>query len=264
MRKSIAVYALMLAALINSPAMANTNYFFEGIYSGGQGNVTVDDTEVDFDQATVDLTINFGSVNTANIPHSEAAFLNRSSFFSFRQTRLGSDNTEDQTTNQASARYVLRSGLFLAAVGSVDADNDEDNTYEVQIGQYTSDHTAVFAGYIVDEADGADVFTAGIRHTSPYRSELSWIAYDFGGRYLIEGDDNEFAVNFGMAYYPSFRSTLGFLYEYADGRLTDSHETNVFGEYFFSKYISTRVDATLLRLADIEEQSAALSLRLRF
>jgi len=264
MRNHIASLALAFAGLFSNTAMANTNYFFEGIYSGGRGDITADENEVSFDQATVELTVNFGSVNTYNIPHSEAAFLNRSSFISFSQTSLENDEIEEQTSNQASARIVLGSGLFFSAIADIDTEDDDNNIYEARIGKFTSEYTSIFAGYVIDDNDGADIYTAGVHVAAPSGSGSTWMAYDFGGRYFTEGEDSEYAVNLGLTYYPGLRSSLGVLYEYADGRLTDSHETNVFGEYYLSKYISTRIDATVLRLADIEERSAALSFKLRF
>lgn len=264
MRNTIAILAVSLASLIYTSAHANSRYFFEGIYSGGSGDVTVDDTEVSFDQAIIDVTLNFGSISTYNIPLNEAAFLNRSSFINYRQTSLGNDDTDDQDTKQASARIVFGSGFFVAGNGDIDQDNQSDSVYEIQLGQFTSEYTSVFAGYVVDESNDADIYTAGVHFASPSGTGNTWIAYDFGGRYLTEGDDSEYAVNFGMSYYPGFRTALGFVYEFADGRLTNSHETNLFGEYYFSQYISTRIDGTLIRLADIEERSARLSLKLRF
>ncbi len=263
MRKTIATLAVSFAALISQPAWAD-RYFFEGVYTGGTGNITVDDTEVEFEQAAVDLTVNFGSISTYNIPYNEASFLNRSSFINYRQNSLGNDDTEELISHEVSGRFVLRSGLYIAAIGDIDRDNRDNNVYEIQLGQFTTDYTSVFAGYIVDNQDSANVFTAGVHFTSPSGKGNTWTAYDFGGRYLVEGEDSEYALNFGIAYYPGFRSALGFLYEYADGRLTDSHETNVYGEYYFSKYISTRIDGTVLRLADIEERSASFSVKLRF
>jgi len=176
MRKPIALLALAFVGLASSTAMANTNYFLEAIYSGGRGDITADENEVSFDQATIDLTVNFGSVNTFKIPHSEAAFLNRSSFITFSQTDLENDSTEEQTTNQASARFVFGSGFFISAIGDIDLDENDNNIYEVRLGQFTSEYTSVFAGYVIDDAEGTDIYTAGIHVASPSGSGSAWTA----------------------------------------------------------------------------------------
>jgi len=264
MRILIAVLSLLSAALHSTSVAANTAYFFEGIYSGGRSDITDEDRDVRLERTTVDLTINLGSVNTANMPYSEAAFLNRSSFLRYRQTSLGSYSSEASITTQTSARLVIDSGLYLAAIEDTHGEDETDRVIEIQLGQFTSTYTGFFAGYVIDDSRDADVYTAGVHTTSPSEGGNTWMAYDFGGKYSIEGDVSTYAVNLGMTYYPSLRSALGFQYEYADDNVTKSHETQMYGEYYFSNYLSTRLDATLLRHATTEEQSAALSLKLRF
>lgn len=261
--------AALTAACLSAPASAASNrFFFEGELGGGAGNISVEeagpDPEISFNEAFVDLTINLGSVNVAGIPYSEAQFLNHSSFLSFTQVEKFSDDANDLRNQIVSGRYVLGSGLFFKAIADIDVDDSDDNIFEIQIGKYTSDYTSIFAGYVVDDVDNVDVFTFGLEHTSPYGSGNSWLAYDLGGRYLTEGADTEFAVNLGATYYPGFKSTLGILYEFTDGRLTESHETNLFAEYYFSPRFAVRADATAFRFGNVDENSAGASIQVRF
>jgi len=247
--------ATLTAVCLSSTATAASNsYFFEGTLGGGAGNISVDtpgsNPDLTFNEAFVDLTFNIGSVKLAGIPYSEAQFLNHSSFVSFTQLNKISDDAEDQSNRIASGRYVLGSGLFFKAIADIDADDSDNSIYEVQLGKYTSDHTSFFAGYVVDDVADVDIFTFGLEHASPYNSSGTWIAYDFGGQYLTEGADAEYAVNFGATYLPGFRSSLGFLYEFTDGRLTNSQEINLFGEYYFSPHFAIRGDATALNFTD--------------
>ena len=261
--------AALTAACLAGPAHAASNrYFVEGILGGGAGNITVDengtDPELSFNEAFVDLTFNLGSVNVAGIPYSEAQFLNHSSFVNFIQVKKTAEEAEDQSNQIFSGRYVLRSGLFFKAIGDIDTDNSDNSIYEVQLGKYTSDYTSVFGGYVVDDILDANIFTFGLEHTSPYQGGSRWIGYDLGGRYLIEGADNEFAVNVGATYYHTFRSSLGIFYEFTDGRLTESHETNLFAEYYFSPRFAIRADAKAFRFGNVDENSAGASLQVRF
>ncbi len=263
----ILIAAITAASLSGPVAAESSNYFFEGVFGGGAGNIKVDEPgepEVTFNRASVDLTINLGSVSTYNIPYNESQFLNRSSYIGFSQENVASEDSEDVISREVRARYVTGSGLYFAAIGDIDSEETDNSTYEVQLGKFTDASNSMFIGYVIDSLDNVDTFTAGIHHTSPYVGEDSWLAYDFGGRYMIEGEDNEYAVNIGMAYYPSLRSSLGVWYEYADGRLTDSHETNVYGEYYFSHRFSARADFTAIRLGNVDENAAGMSLKLRF
>ena len=261
--------AALAATCLAGPASAASNaFFFEGVLGGGAGEISVEEAgsnpDLSFNEAFVDLTLNLGAVRIANIPYSEAQFLNHSSFISYSQVNLSSDDAEDQTSQILSGRYVLKSGLFFKAIADVDADDTDNSIYEVQIGKYTGDNTSVFAGYVVDDVDDVNVFTFGLEHTTPYRSGNSWIAYDAGGRYLTEGADTEYAINLGVTYYPGFATTLGILYEFTDGRLTEAHETNLFAEYYLSPRFAVRADIATFRFANVDENSAGASLQVRF
>ena len=263
----ILIAALVLACLCAPASAASNKYYFEGILGGGAGNIEVDEPdqpEVDFDTRRVELTINFGSVNTYAIPYNESQFLNQSSFLSISQENLGSDGSEDIINREVDARMVFGRGLFIQALAELDDQDSDNNVYEIRLGQYTDEFTSSFAGYVIDDQDDVEIFTFGIRSTGPFRSESSWLAYDFGGRYLTEGDDSEYAVNLGVSWYPSFRSAIGVWYEFADGRLTNSHETNLFGEMYFSHRFSVRADYTTFRFGNVDENSASASLKFRF
>ena len=262
------ITALTALSLSGPTTAASNRYFIEGIVGGGAGNISVDeadnDPEISFSEAFVDLTVNIGSVNVANIPYSEGQFLNQSSFVSFSQTNKSSDDAEDIASRLFSGRYVLGSGLFFKAIAEIDTDNTDDSIYEVQIGKYTSDYTSFFAGYVVDDVDNVNVFTFGLEHTSPYSGGDAWLAYDFGGKYLTEGADSEYAVNLGVTYYPGFKTSLGIFYEFTDGRLIDSNEVNLFGEYYFSPRFAVRADANAFSFGNIDEISAGASIQVRF
>lgn len=265
--------AALVSACLCAPASAESDkYYVEGVFGGGSGNIEVDEPnqpEVEFNSTKIDLTVNFGSVSSYAIPYNETQHLNQSSFVSVSQENLGTDGAEDVINREVEARMVFGDGLFITAIASIDdannddADND-DNVYEIRLGQYTDNFTSSFAGYVIDNLDNVEIFTFGFHTTGPYSSESSWLAYDFGGRYLTEGDDSEYAVNLGVSYYPSFRSALGVWYEFADGRLTNSHETNLFGEFYFSHRFSVRADYTTFRFGNVDENSATGSVKIRF
>lgn len=264
----ILIAALMTGCLASPATAASNSYYFEGVFGGGAGNIAVDeagsDPDLTFNEAFVDLTLNIGSVNIVNIPYSEAQFLNHSSFINFTQIEKTSDDAADQSNQIFSGRYVLASGLFFKAIGDIDSDDSDNSIYEIQVGKYTSDYTSFFAGYVVDDVDNVDVFTFGLEHTAPTNAQGAWMAYDFGGRYLTEGADTEFAVNLGATYYPGLKTSLGILYEFTNGRLTDSHETNLFGEYYLSPRFAVRADATVFRFGNVDENSASASIQFRY
>lgn len=260
--------AALMAAALSGPAMAqSTSYFIEGVLGGGSGEISVDDDTViekSFNRTSADLTINLGSVNTTGIPFSETQFLNRSSFIQFRQANQASDDADDQIDRTATARWVLRSGTYFTVIGDLDTENSDNNVYEVQLGKFTDANTAMFAGYVVDQLDNVDIYTFGTHFTAPYGDDSGWITYDFSGQYMTEGKDNEYALGIGVTYYPSFRSSIGIHYEFADGRLTDSHDTTVFGEYYFSARFGAKIEATSYRYGNVDSNFAGMSLKLRF
>lgn len=264
-----ALTAALMAAALSGPAISqSSSYFVEGVLGGGSGEISVDDDTViekSFNRTSADLTINLGSVNTTGIPFSETQFLNRSSFIQFRQANQASDgDAEDQIVRTATARWVLGSGTYFTVIGDLDTENSDNSVYEVQLGKFTDANTAMFAGYVVDQLDNVDIYTFGTHFTAPYGEGSGWIAYDFSGRYMTEGRDNEYALGIGVTYYPSFRSSIGIHYEFADGRLTDSHDTTVFGEYYFSPRIGAKLEATSYRYGNVDSNFAGMSLKLRF
>ncbi len=258
----------LVAACLCTPAMAASDSFFlEGIFSGGAGSIDVDEPnapDVDFNRAKVDLTINFGAVNTYAIPYNESQFLNKSSFLSLSYENLGSDETDDVINQTVVARKVFGSGFFITAIGEFDGNDNDDNVYEIRLGQYTDERTSTFAGYVINPDEDVKIYTVGLRSTGPVSSAKNWVAYDLRARYLTEGNDSEYAVHLGVSYYPSFRSAMGVSYEFADGRLTNSHETNLFGEFYFSKNFSFRADYTIFRFGNVDEDSAGASLKIRY
>jgi len=262
----ILIAALATACLVGPASAASTDYFFEGVLSGGTGNVDAGDVDNDFTQKSVDITLNLGSVSTYDIPYNEAQFLNQSSFIGFNQTNTGMTGWDgERIERQVAARYVLGgSGLYSTVIADLDPEEADRNVYEIKIGKFTDQFTAMDVGYIIDNQDELEIFTLAMHYTSPYGGDNAWIAYDFTARYLTEADENEYAIGLGAAYYPSFRSAIGGYYEFTDGRLTDANESNLYGEFYFGRRLSTRIDARQLSIGNVKEHSAGLSLKLRF
>jgi len=269
----ILIAALATASLVGPVSAADSsNYFLEGLLSGGGGNMEVGTEELDFTHATVDLTYYLSSISTYDLPLSETQFLNRPSFIGFSQKNITTDPTMDASGGEISgdrvsrelrAGSVMGSGSYFGLNANL-VDDSDLNTYELQYGTYMDESTSAFIGYVVDSLEDVNVFTIGMHYAAPYGADQAWIAYDFGGKYILDDDNNEYGVNIGVAYYPGYRSALGIVYDFTDNQVAATNNTNLYGEYFITPKLSTRLDLNQYKAGSTTENSAGLSLRLRY
>jgi len=258
--------AALAALAFSAPVAAdNTAYFLEASGTGGAGKVTASGgLESDFTTAGFDVSLYFKTISAFDLPYSEAAFLNRASFVNVYQKTNFADDVDDQTVRSVNGQYVHSSGYYLGADVSLNSNNSDLNTYEVKFGKFLDESSSAFLGYVFDNNEDVDILTFGMHFASPYSGDGAWIAYDFGGEYLVEGGNNEFAVTVGVAYYLSSRTGLGIDYRYADGFLADSNETTAYGEFYFTPKLSTRLNFHSNSFATVNEKAATLTVKFRY
>jgi len=273
MRNLIAAIATLC---LSGPVVAasSTNYFSEAALTGGAGKVDASgDLETDYTMVDLEATLYFKTISAYDLPYSEAAFLNRPSFVGFSSATNMADGVDNKSISSVVGRYVLSSGYYgevdatFHSGGSDTADENDDsdrNTYEFRVGKFLDESSSAFLGYVLDNNPDVNTLTFGMHFASPYSGDGAWIAYDFGGEYLVEDGNNEFAVSIGIAYYLSSRTGLGIDYRYADGFLADSNETTAYAEFYFTPKLSTRVNFSSNSFATVNEKEASLTLKFRY
>jgi len=262
----LAKLAIPLLLTSSSLVFAET-YNLEVQPSLGFGSVDVLGESYDLRGYGVTGTAFFEPVSTDNGPYAEAAFLGKASGLTASYYSLEErESNEDISTTSIGLTFVgKQSGWFFQGTY---LDDDLSDGYDLNVGKYLSDVTAVSVGYMLVDVDGYDVdgLTVRAKHLAEM-SETGSLAVNVELGYLeAEGGDNVTLYGGGLTYYANNNLGVGVNLQRMD---YDDYSIDSYGinaEYFFSPTASVGLDYSVADedLLDSETSLFTVSGRFRF